>query len=132
MHSSDIGVIASGPSYYYAKEIWGENASYLKLGFTNPMPEKKIKEFCSQFDKIYIVEEDDPYIEDFVRKLGILCYDGEKSSNSKICKRKSDKKNTDFLCRMSTQRIILQIGKEKRHYGQRRYRMLYIGSKRTI
>lgn len=74
MHSSDIGVIASGPSYYYAKEIWGENASYLKLGFTNPMPEKKIKEFCSQFDKIYIVEEDDPYIEDFVRKLGILCY----------------------------------------------------------
>lgn len=74
MNPSKVGVIASGPSYFYAKEVWGKEVSYLKLGFTNPLPEELIQEFCGQFDKIYILEEDDPYIEEFVRRLGISCY----------------------------------------------------------
>ncbi len=74
MNSSEIGVIASGPSYFYAKEIWGEKASYLKLGFTNPLPENLIREFCGQCDKIYIIEENDPYIEEYVQRLGISCH----------------------------------------------------------
>ena len=65
-----IGVIASGVSFYYAKEVFGENASYLKLGFTNPMPKNLITEFCSRMDRIYIVEEDDPYIEEYCQRLG--------------------------------------------------------------
>lgn len=74
MGGTKIGVIASGPSYYYAKEVWGEDASYLKLGFTNPLPVEMIKDFCSKVDEVYIVEEDDPYIEEFVQRLGIKCH----------------------------------------------------------
>ena len=74
MGGTKVGVIASGPSYYYAKEVWGEDASYLKLGFTNPLPAEMIKDFCSKVDEVYIVEGDDPYIEEFVQRLGIKCH----------------------------------------------------------
>ena len=70
---SNIGVIASGISYHYAKEVFGDSVNYLKLGFTNPLPQNLITEFCSKMDKIYVVEENDPYIEDEVRKLGFNC-----------------------------------------------------------
>ena len=55
-----VGVIASGPSYYYAKEVFGEEASYLKLGFTYPLPAELIKEFASKCETIYVIEEDEP------------------------------------------------------------------------
>lgn len=69
-----IGVIASGVAYHYGREVFGENASYLKLGFTYPMPDEKIKEFASQVDTIYIIEENDPIIENRVRMLGFDCH----------------------------------------------------------
>ena len=73
MGSGRIGVIASGICYYYAKEVFGEEASYLKLGFTNPLPAGLIKDFCSKMDKVYVLEENDPYIEEFVRQQGCEC-----------------------------------------------------------
>ncbi len=73
MNDTKIGVITSGPSYYYAKEIFKEKASYLKLGFTNPLPENLIRDFASKVDELFIVEEDDPYMEEFVKTLGIEC-----------------------------------------------------------
>lgn len=73
MGDTKIGVIASGICYYYAKEVFGEEVSYLKLGFTNPLPADLIKDFCSKVDKVYILEENDPYIEEFVKKLGCAC-----------------------------------------------------------
>jgi len=73
MGDTKVGVIASGICYYYAKEVFGENASYLKLGFTNPLPKNLIKDFCSKVDKVYILEENDPYIEEFVRQQGCAC-----------------------------------------------------------
>src|SRR5690554_4037777 len=69
-----IGVITSGMCFNYAKEVFGETASYLKLGFTHPMPDEKIKEFASQVDKIYIIEENDPIIEERVKILGFDCH----------------------------------------------------------
>lgn len=69
-----VGVIASGGSYRFAKEVFGKEASYLKLGFTNPLPLDKIKEFANQVDKIYVIEENDPYIENELRIMGIECY----------------------------------------------------------
>ncbi|MCR4669532.1 MAG: indolepyruvate ferredoxin oxidoreductase subunit alpha [Clostridia bacterium] len=78
MNGGKVGVIASGPSYWYAKEvfpeIFGHDVSFLKLGFTNPLPAGKIKDFCSAVEKVYIVEEDDPYIEEFVRIQGCSCF----------------------------------------------------------
>ena len=68
-----IGVIASGICYYYGKEVFGIEASYLKLGFTNPMPEKLISVFCSQMDAVYILEENDPFIQECVERLGVSC-----------------------------------------------------------
>ena len=73
MGDTKVGVIASGICYYYAKEVFGENASYLKLGFTNPLPAGLIREFCSKVDKVYILEENDPYIEEFVKQQGCAC-----------------------------------------------------------
>ncbi len=77
-----IGVITSGPSYWYAKEVfsdlYGENVSYLKLGFTNPLPEKMIGEFIGHLDTVYIIEEDDPYIQEEVERIaGKTKFDGE-------------------------------------------------------
>lgn len=68
-----IGVIASGICYYYAKEVFGDTASYLKLGFTNPLPAKLVKDFCDRFEVVYILEENDPYIEEFVQRQGVKC-----------------------------------------------------------
>ena len=67
------GIICSGDCYLYAREVFGESASYLKLGFTNPLPDQMIKDFASKVEKLYIIEENDPYIEQHVRALGIDC-----------------------------------------------------------
>ena len=43
MHDTKIGIITSGVSYNYCKEVFGDEASYLKLGFTYPLPMNKIR-----------------------------------------------------------------------------------------
>ena len=68
-----VGVISSGMCFNFAKEVFNNNASYLKLGFTNPMPDEKVKEFASKVEKIYIVEENDKFIEEHVKSLGVDC-----------------------------------------------------------
>ncbi len=73
MHEPGIGIICSGDCYLYAREVFGDGASYLKLGFTNPLPDDLIREFASKVEKIYIIEENDPYIEEHVRALGVAC-----------------------------------------------------------
>jgi indolepyruvate ferredoxin oxidoreductase alpha subunit len=73
-NDTKVGVIASGACYSFAKEVFGDSVSYLKLGYTNPLPTEKIKEFCSKVEKVYVIEENDPYIEEQVRILGFDCY----------------------------------------------------------
>lgn len=68
-----VGIITSGISYLHAKEVFGDKASYLKIGFTYPLPDKMIKEFAEEVDKLYIIEENEPYLENFVKALGIDC-----------------------------------------------------------
>jgi len=67
------GIITSGISYQHAKEVFGDNASYLKLGLTYPLPRNLIKSFAAQVEKLYIIEENEPYLEQFVKSLGIDC-----------------------------------------------------------
>ena len=64
-----IGIITGGISYQYAKEIF-PNASFLKLGMSWPLPEKMIKEFTKKVDKVYVIEELDPFWEENIRALG--------------------------------------------------------------
>ena len=73
MNNTDIGIITSGCSYLYVKEVMGENASILKIGMPNPLPEKLIKDFASKVKKLYIIEELDPVIENQVKAMGIDC-----------------------------------------------------------
>ncbi|MGN0556179.1 MAG: indolepyruvate ferredoxin oxidoreductase subunit alpha [Candidatus Fimenecus sp.] len=70
-NSTEIGVIASGISYQYAKEALGENASYLKLGCVYPLPVQKIKDFAAKCKKVYVLEELDPFIEEHCKQNGI-------------------------------------------------------------
>ncbi|MEG1595268.1 MAG: indolepyruvate ferredoxin oxidoreductase subunit alpha [Lachnospiraceae bacterium] len=72
-HHKKIGIIANGISYQYAKEAFGEEASYMKIGFSYPMPIKKIKEFAAAVDILYVIEETEPYMEEQIRAAGIAC-----------------------------------------------------------
>jgi indolepyruvate ferredoxin oxidoreductase alpha subunit len=76
--SGSIGIITSGISYNHAMEVFGDDVSYLKLGFTWPLPEKLIRKFAGMVKELYVIEENEPYIEDFVKILGIKCVGREK------------------------------------------------------
>ncbi len=73
-----IGIISSGVAYEYAKEVYGENASYLKLGFTFPLPMRKIREFAARVDQLIVVEELEPIMENEIKAAGIPCIGKEK------------------------------------------------------
>ncbi|UQZ89747.1 indolepyruvate ferredoxin oxidoreductase subunit alpha [Deltaproteobacteria bacterium Smac51] len=68
-----IGVVTSGISYMHAREAFGDTVSYLKLGLTHPLPRKLISTFARSVDKIWVIEEGDPYLEDAIRALGFDC-----------------------------------------------------------
>lgn len=71
--NKSIGIITSGISYQYAKEVFGDDASYLKIGMSYPLPDKMIRDFANSVDKLFIIEENDPFIENYVKALGIKC-----------------------------------------------------------
>lgn len=73
-----IGIITSGVAYTYAKEVFGDDASYLKLGFTFPLPMQKIKDFAQEVETLYVVEELEPFIEEQLKIAGIPCIGKEK------------------------------------------------------
>lgn len=70
MNDTKIGVITSGIPYQYVREAMPD-ASVLKLGMVNPLPRKLIEDFASKVEKLYIVEELDPVIEEQVKSWGI-------------------------------------------------------------
>ena len=74
MHDTKIGIVAAGAAYMYAKEVLGDQASYLKLGFTYPLPMQKIKAFADKVDELYVIEELDPFMEEQIRQAGIPCH----------------------------------------------------------
>ena len=88
MGDTKIGIITSSTSYQYAKEVFGEKASILKLGMINPLPEKLILDFAAKVEKLVIIEELDPIIENHCKQLGltvtgkdVLPIEGEFSQN---------------------------------------------------
>ena len=71
MGGTALGVITDSTSYQYVKEVFGDSVSVLKLGMTNPLPVALIKDFAAKVDKLAVVEELDPIIEDHCRRLGL-------------------------------------------------------------
>ena len=62
----DLGIITSGVSYSYVSEALDFlelEAPILKIGFINPLPERKIVGFLKQFKQIFVIEENDTYLE---------------------------------------------------------------------
>lgn len=71
MGDRSIGIITSSVSYQYAKEVFGKNASILKLGMIYPLPEKMITDFASKVERLVVIEELDPIIENHCKQLGL-------------------------------------------------------------
>ena len=68
---TSVGVITSSTSYQYVREVFGERASVLKLGLSWPMPVEKIKDFAAKVDKVLVIEELEPIIENHCRQIGV-------------------------------------------------------------
>lgn len=71
MGDTAIGIITSSTCYQYAKEVFGDTASILKLGLINPLPEKLILDFAARVDRLVVIEELDPIIENHCKQLGL-------------------------------------------------------------
>ena len=71
-HDRKLGLVVSGVSFYYVKEILRQfdlSLPILKIGFSYPMLKNKFKEFFAQVDQILVVEELDPVLEREARRL---------------------------------------------------------------
>ena len=66
-----LGIITASTSYQYVREVCDDSVSILKLGMTWPLSEKLLREFCSQVERVVVVEEGDSFIEDFCKTLGL-------------------------------------------------------------
>ncbi len=76
-----VGIITHSTSYQYVKEVFGDSVSVLKIGMTNPLPEKLIRDFAAGLEVLVVVEELDPIIENHVRALEL---DGVKAGTLAI------------------------------------------------
>ena len=76
-----IGIISAGVAYQYACDVFGDSASYLKLGFTFPLPMNKIRKFADQVETLYVIEELEPFMEEQIKAAGIKCIGKEKIPN---------------------------------------------------
>ena len=83
-----LGIITSSTSYQYVKEVFGDRYPVLKLGMVWPLPKQKILDFAASVDKVAVVEELDPFLEDYCRETGldvlgkdVLPMEGEFSQN---------------------------------------------------
>ena len=66
-----VGIITSSTSYQYVKEVCGDRFPILKLGMVWPLPEQKIRDFAASVSLLTVVEELDPFLEDYCRQLGL-------------------------------------------------------------
>jgi len=65
-----LGIITAGVTYQYVKDVFPE-FTVLKLGFSCPLPAELITSFAASVDRVLVIEELDPFIEEQVRALGI-------------------------------------------------------------
>jgi indolepyruvate ferredoxin oxidoreductase alpha subunit len=78
----ELGIVCNSVSRTYCADAVAElglddKVSILNLGFSNPLPEKRIADFLEDRTKVLVVEELEPYLEDALRvvaqKNGIQC-----------------------------------------------------------
>jgi indolepyruvate ferredoxin oxidoreductase alpha subunit len=65
-----LGIVTSGVAYQHAREVF-KDASFLKLVTIYPIPANLVKRFAKEVERVIVVEELDPYLEEELRCLGI-------------------------------------------------------------
>jgi indolepyruvate ferredoxin oxidoreductase, alpha subunit len=66
---TSFGVITAGTCYSYVREAL-PNANVLKLGASWPLPDQLLRRYCESVERIFVVEELEPVIEQQIRALG--------------------------------------------------------------
>jgi indolepyruvate ferredoxin oxidoreductase, alpha subunit len=69
---SRLGIVTCGVAYQYAREVFPQ-ASILRLGMTYPLPPALIQRFAAGVERLIVLEELDPFLEEEIRLLGIPC-----------------------------------------------------------
>ena len=67
-----LGVICNGVSFNYVRDAvkdigCADKVKVLRIGFSHPLPEDMIKGFLKDCDKVLVVEEGEPYMEEAVK-----------------------------------------------------------------
>jgi indolepyruvate ferredoxin oxidoreductase alpha subunit len=70
IRSLEFGVVTSGISYMNVREALPD-FSTLKITMTYPVPHQLIRNFASQVNKLYVIEENRPFLEEEILALGI-------------------------------------------------------------
>ena len=65
-----IGVVTSGAAYISAREAL-PGATFLKLGMVHPLPLEAIRRFAATVERLFVVEELEPYLEEQILAAGI-------------------------------------------------------------
>lgn len=65
-----LGIITCGMAYQHVRELF-PGYSILKLGLVYPLPRRVIQDFAAQVEKLVVVEELDPFLEEQIRAWGI-------------------------------------------------------------
>lgn len=68
----DVLIVSSGLMYYNLKEL-NLDLSIYKLGMVYPLPLDKLKELASKYEKVIVIEEMLPFIENELKLAGIAC-----------------------------------------------------------
>jgi indolepyruvate ferredoxin oxidoreductase alpha subunit len=67
---TDFGVVTSGIAHHYVREVLSD-APVLKLALSYPLPMDRIRTFSESVDRLFVVEELDPHLENAIRAAGI-------------------------------------------------------------
>jgi len=66
------GIITSGVAYSYVKEAIDDlnlKCKVFKIGMSNPLPDEKIVDFINECEKIIVVEELEPFLEEQIKAI---------------------------------------------------------------
>lgn len=65
----DVGIITSGVSYQYLRELELKDVKLARLGLTHPISRKFVSNFIKGLKTVIVIEELDPFIEGVVREV---------------------------------------------------------------
>jgi len=71
-----VGFVSSGPAAMHLRESFPD-APILKLGFSYPLPIERIKQFAATVERLVVVEETEPLIEQALKAAGLYAIHGK-------------------------------------------------------